>query len=486
MPSILSNVAGSTWNPAILAVALAMLAGCSLTPRYDRPELPLPRLTEPLEQERGACSASTLLSEEEVSLLDSLDGSGTLKCLAVQALLHNRDYRISILRVEQARAEYGVSKADRLPIVQATGQVTRQQFSNRALNEVYGQRYSSATISINDFELDFFERAKALSEVSLHGYLSSELGQRATRKALLAEVAQRYLLMRAAVSRQESSKALLEHRQKQLFLAQRQVESGDIPGEELRSVRVVLAQAEQQANEADLQAAKARNSLEREIGYAIAINATDSLPNAGERALGEAPWLANLSSNKLLERFDVQQAEEQLKASNASIGAARAAFFPSIRLSTGAGIASKHLHDLFSNNTGTWLFIPQINIPLFEGGRNQANLDIANTRKEISVANYEITIQNAFRDMIDGLGEREALLLRTRSQAELNDLAQEQLKHRKIQVERGDASQLEGLVAQIQAIQTEQALIDTKLAIQLNLLSLYRVLYGTDASAIPS
>ncbi|MNJ55025.1 Antibiotic efflux pump outer membrane protein ArpC precursor [compost metagenome] len=141
---------------------------------------------------------------------------------------------------------------------------------------------------------------------------------------------------------------------------------------------------------------------------------------------------------------------------------------------------------MFSHGTGTWLFVPQITLPIFDGGRNQANLDLAQARKNISVANYERTIQNAFQDMVDGLKERKTLLQRVRSQSELNGLAQELAVRRQRQFARGDISQLEATAALVQAVQTEQVLTQTRLAIQMNLLSLYRTLYGADASAISS
>lgn len=475
-----------TWIPAALGIAIAALAGCSLVPRYERPELPLQVLNASTERGQETISSLMLLSEEEIVLVDSLDRSGQLKQLTVQALLHNRDYRIAKLRVEQAHAEYGIAKAHRLPTIQATGQVVRQEFNDRSLNDMFGQRYSTASVGINDFEIDFFERIKALSDAAQHQYLATELGQRAARKALISEVAQRFLLMRVEVVRKDNVDALLEHRKEQVYLAKRQVESGALSNEELQIVMSLFARAHQQSREVAHQLATARNALELVTGYTTSIKTVGVVLDVWKQDQAEAAWLTNLNSTKLIERFDVQEAEEQLKASNASIGAARAAFFPSITLSTSAGVASKHLHDLFSSGTGTWLFVPQINIPLFDVGRNQANLDVATARKEISVANYEKVIQHAFRGMVDGLAERDALMHRIRSQSALNDLAQEQLERRKAQAALGDASKLDELMARIQAIETEQALIDTRLAIQMNLVSLYRVLYGADASAIPS
>lgn len=437
-----------------LGVAMATLAGCSLVPRYERPELPLQMLTAATAHEHANPSSLALLSEDETGLLDSLDRSGQLKHLTVQALQHNRDYRIATLRVEQARAEYGIASTSRLPAIQAAGMLERQEFNDRSLNDQFGRRYSVASIGINDFEIDFFERVKALSEAAQHQYLATESGQRAARKALVSEVAKRFLLMRAEAARQEKANALLEHRQEQADLAKRQVDSGALSREALATVMSLCAQAQQQSRDATYQLAKALNALEWITGYTVAVKNVGLVLDAGKQVQVEAAWLANLNSTRLLERLDVQEAEEQLKANNASIGAARAAFFPSITLSTSAGVASEHLHDLFSSGTGTWLFVPQINIPLFDGGRIQSNLDIALARRNIGVANYEKVIQYAFRDMVDGFAEREALMQRIRSQSALNDLALDQLDIRKAQAALGDASKLDELMAEIQAVET--------------------------------
>ncbi|QXI30902.1 efflux transporter outer membrane subunit [Pseudomonas vanderleydeniana] len=470
----------------VLAIAIASLGGCSLTPRYERPGIALHSLSTTPEQDQEALTHLSLLTKEEAELLDGLDRSGQLKQLAVRALLHNRDYQIAMLRVEQARAEYGIARADRLPTVQGTGQMERQDFSDRSLNEVYGQRYSTATVGFNDFELDFFERVKALSESARHQFFATQLGQQASRKALIAEVAQACLMLRAEADRQQRAEMLLQRRKQQVELAQREAEAGGLSQEELQASMATLSQAQQHVLDTVQQLAKARNALGLLTGYTSPLNTISQTPDTGSTEQAEAAWLTNLDSERLLGRFDVQAAEEQLKAANASIGAARAAFFPSIRLSTGAGVASKHLHGLFSDSTGTWLFVPQINIPLFDGGRNQANLDLAKVRKKISVAHYEKVIQHAFRDMVDGLAERDVLLQRIHSQSALNTLAQQQLEHRKAQASRGDASKADELRAQIQAAQAEQALAETRLALEMNLLSLYRVLHGADASALSS
>lgn len=481
MRPIIYRAGFARWLPVFFILAVA-LGGCSLVPDYERPEPLIPGLANAADQTLEAIEYSDFLSQEEVVVLDSLDASGELKRLAVSALAHNSDYQIAMFRVEEARAEYGIAKADRMPSIQATGQMQRQSFNDRTLNEVYGQHHSAVTIGVSDYELDFFGRVRALSDASRHSYFASVLGQQAARKALLLEVAQRYLAMRAVMERDRLASTLLQHREQQLLIALHAHGAGGISEDELRDINTLAVQARQQVDEQANQLSRVRNSLERETGYSVSVIQV----RPGPIDLVEIPWLANLSSEQLLQRYDVLTAEEQLKAANASIGAARAAFFPSIKLSTAAGVASGHLGDLFSQGTGTWLFVPQITLPIFDGGRNQANLDLAQARKNISVANYERTIQNAFQDMVDGLKERKTLLQRVSSQSELNGLAQALAERRQRQFARGDISQLEATAALVQAVQTEQVLTQTRLAIQINLLSLYRTLYGADASAISS
>lgn len=475
----------SAWASVVLTLVMVVINGCSLVPDYQRPEAPFPQLKQTDDAHAGT-SDKPVLTDQEASLLVSLDRSGQLQALVEKALHHNRDYQIGTLRVDQARAEYGVLKAERLPVIEATGHMQRQAFNKRSLNDAYGQRYSAATLGISDFELDFFGRLNALSEASRHEYLATTLGQQAARKALLLEVAQRFLTLRAVGQRQGTATALLKHHRQQLSSAEQQFQSGEISEEQLKDLRAVAIHAQQQVEDQNVRFAKARNSLEHGVGYSVSVDVSrlDSAPL--DAAHLSASWFADLSSNQLLKRYDVLAAEQQLKAANAYVGAARAAFFPTIRLSTAGGLASRNLGDLFAHGTGTWLFVPQITLPIFDGGRNQANLDIAQARKQISVAQYEQTIQNAFRDMADAFSEREALILRVRSQSELNELAQEVMLRRQGQLLRGDITQLDELAAQIQAVQTKQALMDTHFAIQMNLLSLYRALNGADATAISS
>lgn len=468
--------------PALAALAALLVQGCSLQPAYERPVASIPGAAGQAASNSPGLAAS--LWPEELQLFESLDRTGQLKSLALTALQHAADYRLALLQVEQARAQAGIAQAEHLPTLAATAQAVRQQFDDRALNEVYGQRYSTATLGVTGFELDFFGRASSLSETARHQYLSTRLGQQAARKALLIEVARQYLALRASGDQARSAAALLQARDKLADLAQRQVALGSLSREGLHEALRLQAEARQQASDTQQQLAQARSALGALTGYQASSVVDAPTSGDGKYSSATIPWLANLQSQALLKRFDVLAAEERLKAANASIGAARAAFFPSIQLSTGAGIASPHLDGLFSRGTGTWLFMPQVTVPLFDGGRNRANLDLATVRKAIGVASYEKTIQHAFKDMSDGLAERQALLQRLHSQAAVNQLAQDQLATRRAQLLRGDASKLDELVAHIQALETAQILSDTQLHVQLNLLTLYQVLYGADASAV--
>ncbi|MFK0033710.1 efflux transporter outer membrane subunit [Pseudomonas monteilii] len=472
--------------PAVFMLASLLLSGCSLEPAYERPASPVTFLRPGQEMPTEAPDTSSLFTDEEAQLLDSLDHSKQLRTLVAGALAHDRDYQIILLRVEEARAEYGIANAERLPAVQLSGEMVRQQFDNRSLNEVNGQRYATASIGISNYELDFFGRMRSMSKAARHRFLSTQLGQQAARKALITEVARQYLVLRSANDVVKKADLLLNYQQSLVEISKHQVNAGALSREDFKKTAQALDMAEQHAAEAVQRVKAARNALELMSGYRSPIRTVGELPSVWEPDQADAAWLVNLHSEKLLERYDVRAAEERLKAANASIGAARAAFFPSVQLSTGAGVASEHFHDLFSHSTGTWLFMPQVNIPIFDGGRNQSNLDLANIRKDIAVATYERTIQRAFKDMADAFFERDALMQRIRSQAALNELAQDQLATRQAQLSRGDVSKLDELNALIQAVETSQVLSETKLRIQFNMLNLYQILYGADATAVVS
>ncbi|PHX52359.1 RND transporter, partial [Pseudomonas syringae pv. syringae] len=323
----------------------------------------------------------------------------------------------------------GITRADRFPTLAAGVERDRQHFDNAAADERYGQDISIASVGVSDFELDFFGRVRSLSEAARHDYLASTYGQQAARSALIAEVARAWLAERLAAAVQQDAQAVHEARLMLVKAAEEQQRQGALSLDDLMVQRLDTLTAQQQVQDAASDHANAWQALLLLTGYSTALPATKPDTPELTAALVETPaWLSNLPSQRLLERFDIRQREEALKASNANIGAARAAFFPSIKLSTGVGLQSDSLRTLFSNGSGAWLFTPQLNLPLFDGGRNQANLDLAKVRQQIAVAEYEKAVQNAFREMSAVLTRRQQALNQVRNEVERVALVQEKVR----------------------------------------------------------
>ncbi|KTC24132.1 RND transporter [Pseudomonas marginalis ICMP 9505] len=456
-----------------------MLAGCSLTPTYHTPALPVP---DNLQGTRVADAPSSTindveaLSEEEKQLLGSLDSSAQLLHLVGQALDYNRDLRLALLRVEQARAQFGISRADRLPTVALGLQRDRQHLHDKAADERYGQDIAVASVGISDFELDFFGRVRSLSEAARHDYLATRYGNQAARKALIVEVARLYLQERLQASVRADTQSILDNQNQLLSVLDGQQKAGLVAQDTVDTQRMQVRRSALQLEDANAEHARAQQALSWVTGYQVAPLA--AAPQSQVIDLKPPSWLVDLPSQQLLQRFDVRQCEETLRAANANIGAARAAFFPSITLSTGAGIASPRLSNLFSSGSGAWLFTPQLNLPLFDGGRNQANLDLATARQQSAVAQYEKTVQDAFREIADLLTQRQQALANATTQIDLAALTALKTKRLDQQIAVGAAARSDHPAASIRL--TESAIELRKATYQLlfNRLALYRALSG--------
>ncbi len=458
---------------------VGMLTGCSLAPMYQTPALPVPdnlQGTRVTGTPSSTINSVEALSEEEKQLLAGLAPSAQLQAMVEQALDYNRDLRLALLRVEQARARYGISRADRLPTVALGLQRNRQHLHDKAADERYGQDIAVASVGISDFELDFFGRVRSLSEAAQHDYLATRYGALAARKALIVEVARLYLQERLQAGVQADTQSMLDNQNQLLSVFVGQQTQGLIAQDMVDSQRMEVRRATQQWQNASADHASARQALAWVSGYQAAPSTATATDPAID--LETPPWLIELSSQRLLQRFDVRQCEQALRAANANIGAARAAFFPSITLSTGAGIASPRLNTLFSSGSGAWLFTPQLNLPLFDGGRNQANLDLATARQQSAVAQYEKTVQDAFREIADLLTQRQQALANAATQIDLAALSALKTKRLDQQIVAGAAARSEHPAAAIRL--TESAIELRKATYQLlfNRLALYRALSG--------
>ncbi len=472
---------------SVLSLALS-IAGCSLAPDYRRPSLPVPVAQgADLQAAPHPMVPGMPLSADEIRLLTELEPNGELQCLVQQGLVFNRDFQVASLRVREAQALAGITRADRLPTLAASLERDKQHFDNAALNERYGQNLKYASVGISDFELDFFGRVRSLSEAARHDYLATSYGQQAARSALIVEVARLYLAERLASARQGDARRIDEAQQTLLGMAEEQQAAGAISFDDVAQEHVRAQDTRLQMQEAITDHARASQALMLVTGYATPL-AREPEPSGPQvfpdrTDAPETPaWLADMPSQRLLQRFDVRQSEEHLQAANANIGAARAAFFPSVRLSTGAGLASDGLRSLFDAGSGTWLFSPQISLPLFDAGRNRANLDLAQVRKDIAVAQYEQTIQGAFREVADVLAQRQLVLERLRSQQILIALARSKAQRISTALDVGGASRLSLLSSRILIARTDMAWRQVRHDLLLNRLDIYRVLSGTDAA----
>lgn len=467
-------------------LASLILSGCSLIPAYQRPVLPVP--VDQVSAVVAAPNTSTalVLSADEEALAGELSPKGELRGLLQSALAFNRDFRVAVLRVEEARAMRGITRADRFPTLAAGVERDRQHFDNAAADERYGQDISIASVGVSDFELDFFGRVRSLSEAARHDYLASTYGQQAARSALIAEVARAWLAERLAAAVQQDAQAVHEARLMLVKAGEEQQRQGALSLDDLMAQRLDTLTAQQQVQDAASDHANASQALLLLTGYSTALPlGTPDTPALTAALIETPPWLSNLPSQRLLERFDIRQREEALKASNANIGAARAAFFPSIKLSTGVGLQSDSLRTLFSNGSGAWLFTPQLNLPLFDGGRNQANLDLAKVRQQIAVAEYEKAVQNAFREMSAVLTRRQQALNHVRNEVERVALVQEKVRRLSFELNAGAVERTALLVSTLRIAEADAAARKSLDALQQNRIDLFRVLHGAEPTTPP-
>ncbi|MCL4470462.1 MAG: efflux transporter outer membrane subunit [Gammaproteobacteria bacterium] len=448
----------------------ALLAGCSLMPGYQRPEPPVAAQWPQTAQPDGVRKATEL--EWRAFFPDQ-----RLQALIATALEHNRDMRIAAARVEEARALYGITRADRLPGIDAAagGQSARTPGDlSPTGNAVISRRYDIG-LSLLSFELDFWGRVKSLDEAALASFLATGEARRALHLSLVAEVASAYFTLLEMEERTRLAHETVKSREETRTLIARRREvglAGDLDFLQadgaLELVRAELASLQRQQ-------AAAANALVLLVG-----RQPSGLP-AG-RTLSDqdivADLAADLPSEVLLQRPDVLAAEKRLIAANANIGAARAAFLPRISLTAGLGTASSALSGLFGGGSESWNFQPALRLPLFDGGRSAAGVDLAKARKVIAVAEYEKTIQQAFREVADLLAARTYLVEQLRAQQAAEKAQSERLRLVEARYKAGISSHLEVLDAQRESFSAQQATVQTRRAGLAAAAQLYKALGG--------
>ncbi|KWK16626.1 multidrug transporter, partial [Burkholderia ubonensis] len=387
------------------------------------------------------------------------------------ALNNNRDLRVAVLNIAAARAQYQITRADLFPTLDAVGTGNRQRLPN-ALTAVPGRNITT-TYNVGlqaSWELDLFGRIQSLKDQALAKYLATAQARKASEIALVAQVADQYLTVLSTDDLLKVTENTLKSAQASYDLTKLKFDNGTGSELDLRQAQTVVetALANQQAQARAR--AQAVNALVLLIGQPLPDDLPPGLPLDAQNFLTDIP--AGLPSDLLTRRPDIMEAEQNLLAANANIGAARAAFFPRISLTGAFGTASPTLGGLFKAGTAAWSFAPQITMPIFEGGANLANLDLANVQKRIEIANYEKAIQSAFREVADGLAARgtydqqiDALQRNEHAQQRRYDLSDLRYKN-------GVDSYLSVLTAQTDLYAAQQTLINARLARWTNLVDL--------------
>lgn len=455
--------------------AIIFVAGCSLMPAYERPGAPVAQQWPASAQVTQSAAVALATPSWKDYFADP-----ALRQLIDTALDNNRDLRVALLNMAQAQAQLGIRRADQFPTVNAAVTGSRTPNSNGSINSSY-----AGGLTVTAYELDFFGRVASLKEQALGQYLATTEAAQTAQISLIATVAQSWLALLADEELLAVTRQALDSRTETLKLTQLKLNAGaaseldhQLAQTLLESVRVTLAQQTRQR-------ALDENALELLLGQALPQASRQALGLRNLNQLNFAELPVGLPSDLLMRRPDIRQAEQLLIASNANIGAARAAFFPRISLTAGLGSASTALDSLFSGGSWGWTLAPQLVLPIFDAGRNQANLDASKVGRDIAVAQYEKSIQNAFREVADALASRATLTQQLQASRAL--LAAETARNRltQLRLDHGAANQLEWLDAQRSLFLAQQAVVQTRLAHLQNQIALFKTLGGgTSATTV--
>ena len=460
------------------SLALGLVAcsvfGCSLAPQYAKPNMPVP--TE-LPLVAGVGKANEVTSSlQDISEIGwaSFYTDSALQQVITTALANNRDLRETALNVETFQAQYRIQRSELFPNVGADGSWTKQRaFSGGQYGT--GEMYAVG-VGVTSYELDFFGRVRNLNEDALEQYLAQTEVHRAAVISLVAETARAYLSLLADRELLAISENTFKNEEESYGLVEQRFNGGIANSLELAQSRTMVERVRGSVAQYQLQREQDMNYLTLLAGTGLAD------PSAGGQRLEEHDLTlalpANLPSTVLLQRPDIQAAEHQLRAANASIGAARAAFFPSIRLTGNAGYMGPDFDDLFDGSTGVWLFSPSVTLPIFTGGRLQAQLDVAELRKEASIVRYEKTIQSAFREVADALAAQKWLAEQVAAQKAYVEASQQYYDLAGSRYMEGIDSFLTQLDAQRSLFEARQTYVLLRLAQQNNQVNLFKALGG--------
>ena len=482
------------------------LSGClTLEPKYARPASPVAPAF-PAGGDAYPAATGDGLATSKIAWGDFFTDA-KLKAVIALSLKQNRDLRTAALNIEKARAQYRVQRAELLPTVNVGANFVTGKSSSygvtgsgatgsgagtstggvvtggatgatTATGQSGGGGYRSYAVDVgfSNYELDLFGRIRSLSKEALEQYFATEEAQRAARVSLIAEVATDYLTLAADLQRLATERETVKAEEATLTIVNDRFRYGIANMLDVQQAQTAVESSRSNVQTYLTAAAQDLNALTLVTGAPVPADLLPAGLGAELATLPEAP--AGLDSTVLLKRPDVLQAEHQLRAYNADIGAARAAFFPTISLTASGGSSSIYLDKLFGSGAGTYSFAPNISLPIFDYGRNRANLKISKVQRDIAVATYEKAIQTAFRDVADALAQRGTVDGLLASQERLVAATQGSLNLAQARYERGADTYLNTLTAQLNLANAQQTLISARLVRASNLVALYRALGG--------
>jgi outer membrane protein, multidrug efflux system len=462
-------------NVVLLLIGTAFVpAGCTLAPKYTRPEAPVPAEwpTGPAYKEVGTTTGATAsdLAWREFFTDDRL------RKVIDMALTGNRDLRVAALNVQRAQAMYGIQRAELLPTVDAVGSANRQHVPGdlSATGKSGNVSQYSVNVGILAWEIDFFGRLQSLKDAALEEYLATEQARRSAQILLVSGVANTYLTLATDRDSLELSQSTLENQQAAYNLVRRRYEVGLAREIDLRQVQTTVDAARVDVILFTRLVAQDESALNLLVGQPVPAELLPTTLNSISRVKEISP---GVPSDVLLRRPDILQAESQLKAANANIGAARAAFFPRISLTTTVGTASSELSGLFKHGSDVWSFSPQAAMPIFDA-RTWSALDVTKADQAIAVTLYERSIQSAFKEVADALAVRGTVDEQLAAQQSLVDATAETYRLANARYTKGVDSYLAVIDAQRSLYGAQQGFLALRLARLANQVRLYAVLGG--------
>ncbi|WP_127025835.1 efflux transporter outer membrane subunit [Rheinheimera mangrovi] len=455
---------------SLSALAVLVLSACQLAPEQQAIELPVP-------QNYALASGDSGVKAAELHW-QQFFSNPKLQQLIELSLANNKDLQIAALNVQRVRALYQIEDSALYPSLDLNASGTRQRLpadltgtGNAQINQQY-----SATVGITSYELDFWGKVRNQSEQALQQLYSTEQAQLSSQISLVAELANAWLTYAADQQLLELAAHTLHSQQKTLELTEQSYNLGAASALTLQQVKSTVATAKVDIARYQRLLQRDKNALDLLTGSQVADDLLPDQPLSKILQLPELP--AGLPSDLLQQRPDLKAAEHDLLAANANIGIAKAAFFPSISLTANAGSASAELDNLFKSGSGSWSFMPSVNLPIFNMGRTQANLEVAEAQQQVALVTYQQKIQQAFREVSDGLADREGYAAQLQAQQDLANSNQQSFLLSEARFKQGADSYLQVLDAQRSWYSAQQQLISGQQALLASQISLYKVLGG--------